>query len=311
MTIHHALPLSSWARYQRPYLQVPDWYELPLQSKFQSIRANRQNIASFRLKLESLAPDTTFEFIDAPFESDPAPDVVPFYSAPYYTFWQGSSVPAIKAALERLQAKLDRDGPYNGVLCFSQGCSLVASYLLYHERTRPNTPPPFRLAVFICGGVPLPVLEDLGLPISSEAQEWDDETRRLLLSKTTDHSWLNRKNGAGLGAAIDRWAPVPGTCPVIRGVEHQTSVFGLDFTLKPADMRIRIPTVHICGSRDPRFPSAVQLHALCEDEAPLWDHGGGHDIPRGKETSQRIAELLVKGMSRGEEWVHPAVGRLA
>ncbi|KAF3403575.1 hypothetical protein F1880_009572 [Penicillium rolfsii] len=274
-------------------------------------RANRLNTASFRLKLESLAPNTTFEFIDAPFESDPAPDVVPFYSAPYYTFWQGSSVPAIKAALDRLQAKLDRDGPYNGVLCFSQGCSLVASYLLYHERIRPDVPPPFRLAVFICGGVPLPVLEDLGFPISQEAQEWDDETRRLLLSKTTDHSWLNRKNRPGLGAATDRWAPVPGTCPIIRGSEHPTSVFGLDFTLKPADIKIRIPTVHICGSRDPRFPSAVQLHALCEEEAPLWDHGGGHDIPRGKEISQRIAELLVKGMNRGEEWVHPAVGGIA
>ncbi|CAG8330470.1 unnamed protein product [Penicillium salamii] len=272
--------------------------------------------ASFRLKLQSLSADTTFEFIDGPFESEPAPDVAPFYSPPYYSFWQGKSVPAIREAHRQLQEKLDRDGPYNGVLCFSQGCSLIASYLLYHERMHPDTPPPFRLAVFICGGVPLPILEDLGLPISSQASQWDEETSRLLMSKNTDHSWLARNTGAGHGPGpgIDRWAPAPGALPVIHAAQRQhyinkSDVFGLDLTCKPDDMRIRIPTVHICGSRDPRFPAAVQLHALC-DEAPLWDHGGGHDIPRGRETSQRIAELMVKGMSRGEEWVHPVVGGL-
>ncbi|KAJ5345344.1 hypothetical protein N7452_003348 [Penicillium brevicompactum] len=274
----------------------------------------KSQTASFRLKLQSLSADTTFEFVDGPFESDPAPDVAPFYSPPYYTFWQGKSVPAIREAHEELQAKLDRDGPYNGVLCFSQGCSLIASYLLYHERMHPDIPPPFRLAVFICGGVPLPVLEDLGLPISSQASQWDEETSRLLLSKNTDTSWLIRNNAAGQGVGIDRWAPAPGTLPVIHAAQRQhyinkSDVFGLDLTCKPDDMRIRIPTVHICGSKDPRFPAAVQLHALCE-EAPLWDHGGGHDIPRGRETSQRIAELLVKGMSRGEDWVHPVVKEL-
>jgi hypothetical protein len=193
-----------------------------------------------------------------------------------------------------LQAKLDSDGPYDGVLCFSQGCSLVASYLLYHEHSRPNTRPPFQLAVFICGGVPFSVLEDLGLPISSEAHRFDEGTRRHFLSTTTDE-----------------WTPSAGTWQVIRSLGPETSVFGLDLSLKPADMRIRIPTIHVCGSKDFRYPAAVQLHALCEGEAPLWDHGGGHDIPRGKETSQHIAELLVKGMSQGEKWVHPSVGGLA
>ncbi|KAJ5681681.1 ef-hand calcium-binding domain protein [Penicillium maclennaniae] len=62
----------------------------------------------------------------------------------------------------------------------------------------------------------------------------------------------------------------------------RSDVFSLDFTQFPASARIRIPTVHVYGSKDPRWPAAIQLAEFYDDRVE-YDHGGGHDIPRSTE----------------------------
>jgi len=75
---------------------------------------------------------------------------------------------------------------------------------------------------------------------------------------------------------------------------HESEVFGLDFTTMPDELSIRIPTVHTYGAKDPRWPAAMQLAYFCEkDKRKLYDHGGGHNIPRTAEVSETIAKLVV------------------
>ncbi|KAH8647538.1 hypothetical protein BGZ61DRAFT_466794 [Ilyonectria robusta] len=58
-----------------------------------------------------------------------------------------------------------------------------------------------------------------------------------------------------------------------------SDVFGLDFTRFPRSARIGIPTVHIYGSRDPRWPAGIQLaNSVTTDwsttmEAAMISHG--------------------------------------
>lgn len=196
---------------------------------------------------------------------------------------------------------------------FSQGCSLVATMALYcafdgrygdgrygHGNGDGDGHGfPFRAAVFICGGVPLYALRDMGLDVSDRAEEINKETGALLngtagkLSTFAADTTLI-KRGVGLwdgnGAALVH-DPDPGMRP------RREDVFGLDFTVFPEWATIQIPTVHVYGCKDPRWPAGIQLAEFCPDRVE-FDHGGGHDIPRLSGVSERIAELVKRVVER-------------
>ncbi len=135
----------------------------------------------------------------------------------------------------------------------------------------------------------------MGIPVSDQAHDWDDRTRKRLCEKND-----------GIAAAIndrkiDRWATDDGgfrfdsSAPI-----DPSDVFGLDTTLVPEKLKVKIPTVHIFGSKDPRYPASLQLSMLCDaTKRRTYDHGGGHDIPRNKMVSEDIARLMewVRGMA--------------
>lgn len=182
------------------------------------------------------------------------------------------------------------NGPYDALCCFSQGCSLAFSFLLYHARENPDEPLPFGSVVFICGGIPFAVLEDLGYHVGDRAKEVSEETVRVMKAKAGRLAHMARnleevKRGVGLWDDTSDLVHDPNVAP------EERDVFGIDFTEVPGDMRIRIPTVHVYGAKDPRWPSSMQLAYFCEDRK-MYDHGGGHDIPRSTDVSERIAELF-------------------
>ncbi|KAJ5561876.1 hypothetical protein N7535_003661 [Penicillium sp. DV-2018c] len=60
-----------------------------------------------------------------------------------------------------------------------------------------------------------------------------------------------------------------------------------DFNEEP----ITIPTCHVVGASDPFLDGSMALYNMCHvDNADLFDHGGGHVLPRGKQT---VEELVV------------------
>ena len=232
-----------------------------------------------------------FDFVDAPFDCQPAPGIQTLFKSSNYTWWPKPTVNAIRGAHRWLLDYIEEHGPYDAVLCFSQGCSVAASFLMYHYRETPNEPLPFHGAMFICGGFPLPVLEDLGVYVSQEAHDLNAQTAALLHHKA---------------GQLAKWAQEPGSIKPGVGLWNDTAdllhdpdvmpgtrdVFGLDMTTFPDDIRIKIPTVHVYGAKDPRWPAGVQLAYMCENPT-MFDHQGGHDIPRSTEISEKLA-LLVR-----------------
>lgn len=56
---------------------------------------------------------------------------------------------------------------------------------------------------------------------------------------------------------------------------------------------ITIPTCHVVGAADPFLDAAMALYNLCDpDSADLFDHGGGHVIPRGRDTIGDITDVV-------------------
>lgn len=217
------------------------------------------------------------------------------FESGHYTWWPKPSLNAIRGAHKWLIDYAEEHGPYDAVCCFSQGCSLVASFLLYHGRETPEEPLPFRGAIFLCGGLPFEVLDDLGLPVSQRARDINAETVRL----------MKERAGAltDLAADLDRIQRGRGLWDDTNGLVHdpavlpdETDCFGIDFTAVPSDVRIRVPTVHVYGAKDPRWPASMQLSYFC-DNRKMYDHGGGHDVPRSTVVSNRIADL-VRGLER-------------
>ncbi|KAI3401379.1 hypothetical protein diail_11463 [Diaporthe ilicicola] len=244
--------------------------------------------ASFRAKLP---PDWEWDFPDAPFSAKPHPGIDVLFRSPTYAWWLASQdiVNAVRAAHLWLDEYIEEHGPYDGVCCFSQGCSLVGTYLLYHAKENPQLPLPFRSAVFICGGLPLPVLEDMGL----DAQGAYDLNQRTVDQMKAKAAMLydpqNLPKGQGL------WDYTADLEHKADELPDEADCFGLDFTTFPKDIRIKIPTVHIVGAKDPRWSAGIQLSYFCDDRK-TFDHKGGHDIPRTTHVSLNIAEL-IKGVN--------------
>ncbi|CCC11071.1 unnamed protein product [Sordaria macrospora k-hell] len=207
---------------------------------------------------------------------------------------------------------------------FSQGCSLLMSYILYRYQEHVTNPQvadttkfelPFKGVMFICGGPSLPVLQDLGVPVSEKAWEVNNKTAELLHKRTEKLKYKadnpdTIKRGEGLWDEVGDLVHDPTSKKHLRDLKD---VFGLDFT----DERMRkavgdlgqiVPTVHVYGAKDPRWPASVQLAQLFEGGLnERFDHSGGHELPRTTECSMKVAELMeklrrrVEGLDDGEE----------
>lgn len=129
------------------------------------------------------------------------------------------------------------------------------------------------------------VLEDLGIEVSPEARDLDSKSSKALAEQASTDAIL--KSG------IDRWKNAHGAHSHSGVPLDPSNVFGLDFTKMPPHLRIKIPTVHIYGIKDPRCPASLQLSHFSDPRlTKAYDHGGGHDVPRTSDVSERIAQLV-------------------
>ncbi|KAL8777960.1 MAG: hypothetical protein Q9194_002266 [Teloschistes cf. exilis] len=255
---------------------------LCLHGKGTSAAIFQSQTTAFRSKLSN---EFTFDFVDGFLSSDPAPGVDLFYPPPYYSFWNTLAIADVRKSLTWLRDYIAKNGPYDGVMCFSQGCSLIASFCLYHEAETPNQPLPFKVAIFICGGVPMQVLEDLGIDVSQEAWDMNTKSSKALAEQASSDAIL--KSG------LNRWVNADGFISEQGKPVDPKNVFGLNFEDMPQHLRITIPTVHVYGNKDPRCTASLQLAQFSDPVLrKTYDHGGGHDVPRKTEVSESIARMV-------------------
>lgn len=164
---------------------------------------------------------------------------------------------------------------------------MASSLLLYNQSLHSNSPPLFKAAIFICGGVPLDVLASLGVEVTSEARELDQSSKVALQQQASTEAIL--RDG------YDRWGLGLSGFSAYQAEEFgkRGMVFGIDVARIPRQMKIKIPTVHVYGAKDPRFPASVTMAQFCDEAVRrTFDHGGGHEIPRKRDVSKTIAEMV-------------------
>jgi hypothetical protein len=185
------------------------------------------------------------------------------YPPPYLCWYEGGGPAEVQAAQDYLRSILDEDGPYDGVIGFSEGAALAASLLLS------SAEPPFKLAIFFNSVVPLVPSgsEHLGVSLGETVQGHQASYLDLLLPEGQKDSATEEEKMAALSQALCFSA---NKCP-----------------------KIPIPTVHVVGEKDPFADSSRLVVDLCACEmAQVVFHEGGHELPRDSSVLDRCAELI-------------------
>lgn len=155
--------------------------------------------------------------------------------------WFDSTTESLLSALSDLAEYIESEGPFDGVMGFSQGAALAATFIAWHRSLNSNQMHhalPFRLAVFICPG-----------PIWN----WKDEN--------------------------------------LEGLSYFTSE-------KDGEM-IDIPAAVIWGAKDEYRIGGELISGLCSmDMKECFLHGGGHEIPRGKQEVDAMAATVKKAIDK-------------
>ncbi|KAE9966560.1 hypothetical protein BLS_005181 [Venturia inaequalis] len=97
--------------------------------------------------------ENTFEFVEAGLSCAPSAGIAELAreDAEYFSWYaKDTAARPVTEAIDALSDYVASEGPFDGVMGFSQGCALASMLLL-----RRNFPAPFSFAIFICAVCPL------------------------------------------------------------------------------------------------------------------------------------------------------------
>lgn len=234
--------------------------------------------AQCRVLEKALRPTFRLCYAQAPFPSEPGPDVTLVYKdcGPFRAWlrWRPgdprldakSATEQIHGSLEKAMAEDDEKGAtgeWVALLGFSQGAKICASLLLMQQARAERVGaddgvgPTFRFAVLLAGRGPLVALDpELGM------------TPGLV-----DASWLS----------------------VTAGPAQQQSFLAVEH-------RLRLPTIHVHGLQDPGLDLHRKLlHQYCDERhARLIEWDGNHRLPiKTKDVTPVVDEILSMAAKTG------------
>jgi pimeloyl-ACP methyl ester carboxylesterase len=191
---------------------------------------------------------------------------------------------------------IEEDGPYDGIIGFSQGAALAASMLLCSEYSRENYGlvheggPEFKLAIFFNAVMLFSPSESVGCNIGKEIQMQEERLAGFLQGE--DSSESSPSESPGFYAETRRSSYFEAGD---NGLDISPNIFGFIPETFPA--RISIPTLHVIGMKDQFSEHSRVLVKLCEpDKTHVLFIDCGHELPRTENALDRCAELFEKAV---------------
>jgi hypothetical protein len=276
--------------------------------------------------------------MDAQFEGPAAPGVAEVFPGPYFVWHKDYDPRSVEKVHEYLQSVLEEDGPYDGIIGFSEGAALVASYLLAREyratlgEVIDDPEHDIKLAVFFNGVKPYSPSEQIGhnathefqtelrrhslflkgqiadrrkSSISKEELSVAAERRQSLLSQRRNSiiAWKNSgvptRKDSTTSTVVDDLDDEKGQSKV------WNSLFSPVFCFDPDTFSstIQIPTLHIIGAKDQFRDYSKELTSFCDrEQMEIAVLDVGHEIPRSSPALDQLAqafELIVMMASVG------------
>ncbi|EWY99975.1 hypothetical protein FOYG_03900 [Fusarium oxysporum NRRL 32931] len=235
-----------------------------------------------------LPSDWEYEFLEAGME--PTDLMLPNLKQvpkPNYSWYNFPYPEDVEEAYERLAAYVESEGPFDGVWGFSQGGSMAALLLLMHQAEHPDTPYPFKMAIFTSAFLPH--------SFDNGVISWD-----LTEKNTLEPTYLPGRIDVSHGKKLD-WKKDLHTSieyDMINAVKDELD-FPVDLLLRwrPSDIpeKIPVPSVHVRGLKDHYSFVDESVYELFDPEmARKMTHRGGHNFPRYNEELVHFAELIIE-----------------
>ncbi|WPH02496.1 Hypothetical protein R9X50_00536100 [Acrodontium crateriforme] len=257
--------------------------------------------------IEALGRNHQWIFVDGEVDVG-ASDLAEYHTGPYHAYHEGIEPTAVQTAHDLIDAVLDEEGPFDGVVAFSQGASLAISYILQHKRQHPREPSPFGFAVLFSPGFVLsPDLDYKRHILKPLVNHMTFERFQALLSKPLNcqqkltmaevykMQHLDEREKNAVYEVLQTAVSVLGTRRSL-GFENDEVFFKttangmIDEEAFPRFFHpvyttelISIPTVHVVGRQEP--PSLRRLATVARDFCEkscmtVFEHGDGHRPPR-------------------------------
>ena len=215
----------------------------------------------------------------------------------------------ISKALDLIKAVIDEEGPFDGFLGFSQGASLILSYLMQHEMDHPHKTPDFQFAILFSPFTAVSSSSTLYDEIISLFGQQELKIFKELMSSYRHSAEpivtnTDSCNDWRVKALIDNVLPTLQVGFVYEFIspDQFLSILAtgdasvIPRVLVPALIkeRIRIPVVHVIGAKDETLfkAQAECMKGLCTPGLlHCMKHSLGHDIPRGVEANSIVREI--------------------
>jgi predicted esterase len=259
--------------------------------------------AIFRIQIRkihhALRNEFRFVFVQAPFKSLAGPGMYPVFegAGPFYRWHCDSSASAafditdseianerriVREYLEKVLS--DDDGaPFVGIIAFSQGTRVTTGLLLDQQRKRRhNNLPPMRFVVLLNGTYPV-------LPLTDVSDTCADASLAPIDDRFTPYPEYPESS------ADSATAPPESSIYSVPASPQSPKSIDWDETLETESRRrLRIPSVHVHGLKDPwlsegRALLADHYEAEC---ATVLEFQAGHHIA----TAQKDVDEIVRAI---------------
>lgn len=190
-------------------------------------------------------------------------EVACFYPGPYRCYYNLPTPSLVRQAHEFIYEIIEEEGPFEGIIGFSQGAALASSMMLQHAKSNPLDDM-FKFAIF--AGASLPYNPD-DATRSGEHEANIPETPGKAQPGDGPRGFPS-KPGETLEPFLGRYHP---------GKE---------------ETRITVPTLHIVGDQDLFAPQSRLLAKLCGGEVKTVNHNSGHRIPRDRQFQSKAVTAL-------------------
>ncbi|KAK3060500.1 hypothetical protein LTS18_008407 [Coniosporium uncinatum] len=246
-----------------------------------------------------LPKDYEFIYVDGPFRCDPDPAIT--FPGPYYCWYNTPTSVKFAAAHRAVARIIEEKGPFDFVMGFSQGGAVAGSVIVHYALANPTAPPLFQGAIFLCSTIPfsididhgLDVREYFGIPVDKPVRTGcPTEMPEHLV---TDPYFLMQQGS--IAKTVDGYSAKEAERIKASDVFFQIIHRSTD------DVCLNIPTAHCFGKRDRWIGHSKDLADLCrEDSRSVFEHGGGHEVPKNEaESIARTIQRMFEHVRRFED----------
>lgn len=228
------------------------------------------------------------------------------YPGPFYSYTTGYSPAEIRDALDDIDDFIQENGPFDGIIAFSQGGGLAASYILDYQSRNPNNPPPFQFAVLLSPAAAFSADEACCFPIIDELLGKDYESVKTF--PDVEFTQISPKGRLfteylaltfGIGIELNA---IQGSIKLFEDRKSES----IPRILHPSvtARRIGIPVVHYTGKLDWEEMNAQSqiVRRLCDESMTLvHEHAGGHSVPSKRADVKALVSSIEWAIGEGAQ----------